>query len=1242
MEEQGTSSQTQDNLDLSVCGRNIDHQIHQQSRHKDGNHSGEERDANTAGKAERTTEKNRVLQVQDFKQADEELKRECEGLEVGQVHLAPNFHLRNAMQAMEVMNPKMDSGFLQRQTVPVEERVRRGSFEVVPQAHELPTILDKLTRLEVSWMDGNSLAQTVKTCLWTQPSVIKTLQHLCGLPLYQASYEKDSVKDLRDTTPNGDLPRIPPHTRLLYPHLRVADVSPIETGIDGLERGSPEYTTAFALLACATSSLKTVELASFVIEGADLFEDEDYYAWKHSLDFCYTMTTDEVLALLRDAEAMLMRSARAASEKHDAKFDNALIDLTEQLGNLSLGNGSQNSSEKRGRRRKKKTAASGQNELRNAAMMYRWTKDGSEQSNPLYYQRLASVLEGFGLTDIQVDPLSSFNANGPPPKSALSSYYEERETALKIWKEYQCQCNIHVCDFEREQFEFSLPPTVAPLCDDPEEALSVAIALIHRVRLRRTLLLAYHNLYDKTFQRHELALNAVSQTQMHLLRIRATSRALSFEDEHHVDPTCDDYLSRAASQGTHAVDLTTEGRSISIQTDKFDEHVPGFDYTLHKPLLLPSPPRCAPLPTYKGAFEYLQKHLRHLALLCCTKYLCARNDVRDTTENAALREYWKEVSERAHSESEEQPKRIAVSDHIQECHPLGPSVSAIKSTLGEAGAKAISDHSLSTEKDGRIHVSLQAALDFQDVIVNDGANALARAYLGLLMLRSHNKILNSHSLSELIQTTLTESGIAFEYVRLNDVQKFIHELLVRPVLNVLFIGVLSPTRRRRRMDALLQDWSSIQMYAQEADHYVVEMVAKYILRDREPPKYKRNNKSKSSTETEVVDNAGHTRKQEEKCLEEAQENQCQQIFSWTSLLTVKLMLDHLRAGIRDKIFGVTELPYAYTYNAYLLNIRLNAKRETTQARQQLQAHVEKHGLGTIQVDDNSESNKTGAPPMPPASTVPRSSYHRVDVFKDEIESLLSRAVTRLLVISMKSRMLPLIHTTSPFTTPAIQYQHRFADFSVFYDSSPRALSFKEMNSAIALTMGCQRLLADAVQLLTTAKTYLIEVKEMIEGSNESSNNSSWGMLRSFGEVKEYIGSLEKLEVEKLIRVCTKNTVFAKVISQLDELSHADRNYERIDEVRSQVTDQWRNELSEQYRDQYENQSSEQNGEEQSPEGSVPTLRQFLSFRAHQNDLRVRLSKALKELEFPPVAHEVCVEFSEHSMYPVMSVRKSSS
>ena len=96
-------------------------------------------------------------------------------MSLGEMVHGESFSLFEAMSALELMDPKMDSGMQSARVVPVLERVRSGAlcFEPWPResldAAHVVRVMDRALALEGQWHGGHSLAQTVFTCLLLHP-----------------------------------------------------------------------------------------------------------------------------------------------------------------------------------------------------------------------------------------------------------------------------------------------------------------------------------------------------------------------------------------------------------------------------------------------------------------------------------------------------------------------------------------------------------------------------------------------------------------------------------------------------------------------------------------------------------------------------------------------------------------------------------------------------------------------------------------------------------------------------------------------------------------------------------------------------------------------------------------------------------------------------------------------------------------------------------------------------------------
>uniref|UniRef100_A0A3Q7I0R9 N-alpha-acetyltransferase 35, NatC auxiliary subunit n=1 Tax=Solanum lycopersicum TaxID=4081 RepID=A0A3Q7I0R9_SOLLC len=99
------------------------------------------------------------------------LQLACNDLRDGELIHAENFNLFAAMSALEIMDPKMDSGMV-RTYYSVDEAIEYGaapiplSFDKTVDVQRFIDIMDHLLACEATWHKGCSLAQTVFSCLY--------------------------------------------------------------------------------------------------------------------------------------------------------------------------------------------------------------------------------------------------------------------------------------------------------------------------------------------------------------------------------------------------------------------------------------------------------------------------------------------------------------------------------------------------------------------------------------------------------------------------------------------------------------------------------------------------------------------------------------------------------------------------------------------------------------------------------------------------------------------------------------------------------------------------------------------------------------------------------------------------------------------------------------------------------------------------------------------------------------------
>ncbi|OAY47022.1 N-alpha-acetyltransferase 35, NatC auxiliary subunit isoform X2 [Manihot esculenta] len=99
------------------------------------------------------------------------LEAACRELRDGELIHGENFNLFAAMSALEIMDPKMDSGIISRYCS-VDEAIEDGaapipiSFDKTTDVQCTIDIMDYLLACEATWHKGHSLAQTVFSCIY--------------------------------------------------------------------------------------------------------------------------------------------------------------------------------------------------------------------------------------------------------------------------------------------------------------------------------------------------------------------------------------------------------------------------------------------------------------------------------------------------------------------------------------------------------------------------------------------------------------------------------------------------------------------------------------------------------------------------------------------------------------------------------------------------------------------------------------------------------------------------------------------------------------------------------------------------------------------------------------------------------------------------------------------------------------------------------------------------------------------
>nr|CAB3264177.1 N-alpha-acetyltransferase 35, NatC auxiliary subunit-like [Phallusia mammillata] len=131
----------------------------------------------------------------------DEFEKACNELDLGELVHAQHFGLFEAMSAIEMMDPKMDVGMIgkhaTRKVLTFKQSVEEKNIKLnnlVPE--ELIVIMDTCQACILSWIEGQSLAQTVFTCLYLHdPYIIedRCLKAFCIGVLKVCDMIKDKI-----------------------------------------------------------------------------------------------------------------------------------------------------------------------------------------------------------------------------------------------------------------------------------------------------------------------------------------------------------------------------------------------------------------------------------------------------------------------------------------------------------------------------------------------------------------------------------------------------------------------------------------------------------------------------------------------------------------------------------------------------------------------------------------------------------------------------------------------------------------------------------------------------------------------------------------------------------------------------------------------------------------------------------------------------------------------------------------
>ncbi|ORY01708.1 Mak10-domain-containing protein [Basidiobolus meristosporus CBS 931.73] len=201
----------------------------------------------------------------EWKDITDFLDEATNDFDVGQLVHLESFGLYDSMAAIEIMDPKMDTGMR------VEGQDASKDFDASSplSASQILGVMDKLCSCELAWHSGHSLSQTIFTCLYVH-NVFKIPQ----------------VKGVAESDNN---------------------------------------LVSLVLKAYVLGVIKCCQLVWQEMIKGNVYEEEDFTTNKYGLSFYEDFPESETLNLLEDAEEWLMKIIKTANEDEEIRFKDGYI-----------------------------------------------------------------------------------------------------------------------------------------------------------------------------------------------------------------------------------------------------------------------------------------------------------------------------------------------------------------------------------------------------------------------------------------------------------------------------------------------------------------------------------------------------------------------------------------------------------------------------------------------------------------------------------------------------------------------------------------------------------------------------------------------------------------------------------------------------------------------------------------------------------------------------------------------------
>ena len=721
-------------------------------------------------------------------------------------------------------------------------------------------------------MDGNTVLQTVLACKFTHPAALQSLRVSLGLPEYQVSSEDDATDRAQPVV--ADPAAVPPHCRAMH-SLTLKSVPAVPASSAAVAAGSPEALHRLALLALSTAACKTTDLARRVLLEGDIQEDEDYQGTRGGMDLVNTLTFDETVALLMDAEAALLASAAAAGLPADCT-QAAAVDVPpttapqEQSGPLPGGFTAEQAADalSKGTGLLAEAAAGAPLEAASASPPSLTLPGGKsvqctswhgyvQMLQQLLAPQVAAELQqkseesvrsltvlalqvgwrppaaDTGAPDLSVTGSAAGPAAAPPATLVQPLQSGGVPAGLSLLQQYVDMPPAEAAALERTRLAGAADhaTAAAPQWQPLAGGAPAIKALLARVRFARFMLAAYihmHHGLDAFYDSIGRGLPVLAQAAAELQRIIDTSPLVQ--------------------AGEAATKDATNGIPASV---------PGVDPLFLAPLLGAAPTRFKPFPGYSEALETMQTHLTHVGYIMAARLLVAATPERLDLAAAGVTVPVLKAGKQLTLE-----KLVAL---LSEGGPPGGFTSQSGPGLPWAAQEPTKWAAWSAlrESDGRPSVTLRGVANFQDLLVKGGANCIVRSMMHLLVLQQapavHSGdwehptgfpqapsfipetcivgqcVMGTHSMDELVAGELQAAGIAEEFYSVPEAAALVQQILPQVFLTTIRMHLCTPNRRRCTFASVLRDWMYTLTECESLDQviceYFIQSVSGVLVRD---------------------------------------------------------------------------------------------------------------------------------------------------------------------------------------------------------------------------------------------------------------------------------------------------------------------------------------------------------------------------------------------------------------------------